>query len=140
MKIMKLIIFLQQDLTNKQQTDESSLYYHTINFYGAQRIITQGIDLGKCNGRQDFGGTTVSYYLNDNFKYASTTIYKLMCYNCITHPPATLLEQHDHFNLSEDNKRWEQVVRRSRSGLSCEVDDYDSAYGPQATNDEKMLM
>ncbi|GES85584.1 DUF3990 domain-containing protein [Rhizophagus clarus] len=125
-----------------QQTNESSLFYHTTNIYGAERIITQGIDFGECNRRQDFGGTTVSYYLNDNFKRAiefGRHRYIKSCAIIVYYIPVTLLEQHDHLDLGEDNNKWKKVVHRSRSGLSNEVDDYDSAYGPQATNGAKLL-
>ncbi|CAB4428353.1 unnamed protein product [Rhizophagus irregularis] len=113
----ELRLLLQTELA--QQADESTLFYHTTNLWGAENIITEGIDFGECRRRQDF-------VLNS----PAIIVY---------HIPATLLEQHDHLNLSEDHRMWQEVVRHSRNGIRNVVDDYDSAYGPQATNVKKLI-
>jgi predicted choloylglycine hydrolase len=40
---------------------------------------------------------------------------------------------------SNGNKRWKDVVRKSRNYCACEADEYGSVYGPQATNYVKMI-
>ncbi|PKY57088.1 hypothetical protein RhiirA4_477917 [Rhizophagus irregularis] len=109
----ELRLLLQTELA--QQADESTLFYHTTNLWGAENIITEGIDFGECRRRQDFGGRTVSYYLNNNFGNSSL------------------------LGNNEDHRMWQEVVRHSRNGIRNVVDDYDSAYGPQATNVKKLI-
>ncbi|PKC03081.1 hypothetical protein RhiirA5_452304 [Rhizophagus irregularis] len=136
----ELRLLLQTELA--QQADESTLFYHTTNLWGAENIITEGIDFGECRRRQDFGGRTVSYYLNNNFGNAIEFARQRVLNSpaiIVYHIPETLLEQHDHLNLSEDHRMWKKVVRHSRNGIRNVVDDYDSAYSPQATNGKKLI-
>ncbi|CAB4380251.1 unnamed protein product [Rhizophagus irregularis] len=94
-------LLLQTELG--QQADESTLFYHTTNLWGAENIITEGIDFGECSRRQDFGGRTVSYYLNNNFKNAVEFARQRVLNSpaiIVYHIPATLLGQYDHLNLS----------------------------------------
>ncbi|GBC36682.2 hypothetical protein GLOIN_2v1481681 [Rhizophagus irregularis DAOM 181602=DAOM 197198] len=90
----------------------------------------EGIDFGEYRRRQDFGGRT------DVVKFARQRVLNSPAI-IVYHIPETLLEQHDHLNLSEDHRMWKDVVHHSRNGIRNVVDDYDSAYGPQATNDQK---
>src|SRR5207249_4883753 len=53
--------------------------------------------------------------------------------------PEPLLKSYDHLDLSNNNKRWQEVVRKSRNLVGCEADIYDSVYGPQATNYIKII-
>ncbi|GBC26217.2 hypothetical protein GLOIN_2v1481679 [Rhizophagus irregularis DAOM 181602=DAOM 197198] len=97
----ELRLLLQTELG--QQADESTLFYHTTNLWGAENIITEGIDFGECSRRQDFGGRTVSYYLNNNFKNAVEFARQRVLNSpaiIVYHIPATLLGQYDHLNLS----------------------------------------
>ncbi len=124
------------------QTNEFTLFYHTTNWYSAESIITGGINFGECRRRQDFSSKIVSYYLNNNFNCA-IEFGQQWCLNtcaivvyCI---PANLLERYDHLDLSKNNKMWKDVVHRSCNGVVNIVDDYDSAYDPQVTNDTRLL-
>lgn len=135
--------FLLQTTDLGKQANESTLFYHTTNLYSAENIITQGIAFGKCREKQDFGGRDGSYYLNDKFEYAvEFGRYRFLNDTCVVivyHIPVSLLDQYSHLDLSEDNKNWKEVVCSSRSGLKCIADDYDSVYGPQATNGTNLL-
>ncbi|UZO11369.1 uncharacterized protein OCT59_002938 [Rhizophagus irregularis] len=126
----ELRLLLQTELA--RQADEFTLFYHTTNLWGAKNIIMEGIDFGEYRRRQDFGGRT------DVVKFARQRVLNSPAI-IVYHIPETLLEQHDHLNLSEDHRMWKDVVHHSRNGIRNVVDDYDSAYGPQATNGKKLI-
>ena len=121
-----------------------TLFYHTTNWYGAESIITAGIDFSECRGRQDFGSKTTSYYLNNDFNCATEFGRHRFFDSCaiiVYHIPIDLLKQQfDYLDLSIDHKKWKNVVRVSRNGnKTCEADDYDFVYGPQATNGARLI-
>lgn len=111
----------------------------------AESIFTDGISLVAGQKKQDFGGRTSSFYLNDEFKWAIdfglqkfiSSPSAIIIYDI----PKTLLKgkEYEHLDLSGGNRRWKDVVRKSLNYCLCEADEYDSVYGPQATNYVRMI-
>ncbi|CAB4390548.1 unnamed protein product [Rhizophagus irregularis] len=112
----ELRLLLQTELA--QQADESTLFYHTTNLWNCVLLSQQQL------------WKWVEFARQRVLNSPAIIVY---------HIPETLLEQHDHLNLSEDHRMWKEVVRHSRNGIRNVVDDYDSAYGPQATNGKKLI-
>jgi len=64
----ELNLLLETDLN--QFNDKSTWYYHTTDLISAENIFTDGISLAVGQMKQDFGGRTTSFYLNNEFKSA----------------------------------------------------------------------
>ncbi|RIA81097.1 hypothetical protein C1645_837528 [Glomus cerebriforme] len=137
----ELNLLLETDLNHFNNKD--AWYYHTTDWISAESIFTDGISLSAGQKKQDFGGRTSSFYLNDEFKWAiDFGLQKFInspCAIIIYDIPETLLKNYKYLDLSSGNKRWKDVVRKSRNYRKCEADKYDCVYGPQATNYVKMI-
>ncbi|GBB85843.1 hypothetical protein RclHR1_01230006 [Rhizophagus clarus] len=127
-----------------QFNDKTTWYYHTTDLISTESILTNGICMvGQI--KQDFGGRSPSFYLNDEFKWAIdfglqkfiSSPSAIIIYDI----PKILLKGKDycHLDLSGNDKKWMNVMRKSRNFCECEADDYDSIYGPQATNYIRMI-
>ncbi|CAB4396217.1 unnamed protein product [Rhizophagus irregularis] len=137
----ELNLLLETDLN--QFNDKSTWYYHTTDLISAESIFTNGISLAVGQIKQDFGSRTTSFYLNDEFKLViDFGIQKFIgspCVIIIYDIPKSLLKDYQHLDLSSGNKRWKDVVRKSRNFCKCEADVYDSVYSPQVTNYIRMI-
>jgi hypothetical protein len=94
-------------------------------------------------GKQDFG-KSASFHLNDEFRWAVEWGRKRYpkpnsCVILVYDIPKELLLKYDHLDLSQDLKKWKNVVRNSRNGIFNEADDYASIYGPQAENVKTLI-
>ncbi|GBC44842.2 hypothetical protein GLOIN_2v1794986 [Rhizophagus irregularis DAOM 181602=DAOM 197198] len=140
----ELNLLLETDL-NQFNNNKSTWYYHTTDLISAESIFTDGISLVAGQKKQDFGGRTSSFYLNDEFKWAID--FRLQKF--ISSPsaiiiydiPETLLKEKEykHLDLNNGNKRWKDVVHKSCNYCACETDEYGSVYGPQTTNYVRMI-
>ncbi|PKC03160.1 hypothetical protein RhiirA5_424191 [Rhizophagus irregularis] len=140
----ELNLLLETDL-NQFNNNKSTWYYHTTDLISAESIFTDGISLVAGQKKQDFGGRTSSFYLNDEFKWAID--FRLQKF--ISSPsaiiiydiPETLLKgkEYEHLDLNNGNKRWKDVVHKSHNYCACEADEYGSVYGPQTTNYVRMI-
>ncbi|GBB91529.1 hypothetical protein RclHR1_01890003 [Rhizophagus clarus] len=123
-----------QSLQLRPSSDEHTYYFHTTNQNGAESIIKDGIHLGKSAPYQDFGRS--SFYLNNEFRYATEWgrnryLNPNSCVIFVYNIPNELLQRYNYLDLSQDLKKWEQVVRKSYNGLKNVADKYDLIYGPQ---------
>jgi hypothetical protein len=134
---LNLLLSLQS-LQSCPSSDEHTYYFHTTNRNGAESIIKNGIHLGKCAPYQDFGRS--SFYLNDEFRCATEWGRKRYlnlpntCVILVYDIPSELLQRYHYLDLSQDLKKWKEVVRKSYNGLKSVADNYDLIYGPQTKN------